>query len=736
MPLPLVTVRIAQTNRHTLTDSAGRFAFANLAARKYTLNITASGYHVASKNLYLLIGVSTSLTIRLKTAVNELSTVSVTGKSNAALVREQPQNLTVIDTKPYFNRPEGAISLINRAAGVKVRQSGGLGSNANFYLNGLSGKQVKFFIDGIPLDYLGAGLNFNILPVNVIDRIEIYKGVVPISLGADALGGAIDIISRRNKADYLDAAYTISSSNTHRASLNLRKNISRNWYAEGTGFYNASDNNYKIDVEIPNANGNIERATVRRFHDRFGNTYGRLAVGLQDQKWADDLSIFSAISNTHQQLQNNLLMTQPYAHVTYNEEAWNNGLRYAKSTNRWGIRLYAGVNYITGHFIDTSLNTYNWYGQAVARRNSGGESFGPAIDLVTKRTQQLARLNAYYQLNTRAKLEAAVLGARYIQRENNPATAAYPVNLGQWIAGLALNYEFPAHHITSITSVKYYNYNNQGYAVNSGGDYSTAFAQKSRLGWNEALRWAITSKISAKASYELATRLPDQSELFGQYQQLTRPNPNLNPETSHNINGGLQYTSLTTQASVNTFYRLADHIIYAPPSAFYLLYQNLLKAQFSGIEADYSLKFAKGFVLNLNGTYQHIISRSGAIQSGVTDDSYYGQRLPNIPFLFGNGELMWNRDGAFGKYNRFSAWFGSSYVHWYYLYWAKDGDAASKAIIPTQWVHRAGISYTLKRNRYAISLESQNLTDAKVYDNYRAQLPGRSFHLKFRTYFQ
>lgn len=49
------------------------------------------------------------------------------------------------------------------------------------------------------MDTKGSGVSLANLPVNIIDRIEIYKGVVPASLGTDALGGAINIITKQDK---------------------------------------------------------------------------------------------------------------------------------------------------------------------------------------------------------------------------------------------------------------------------------------------------------------------------------------------------------------------------------------------------------------------------------------------------------------------------------------------------------------------------------------------------------
>src|SRR5690606_26457631 len=106
----------------------------------------------------------------------------------------------------------------------------------------------RIFVDDIPVDQLGSSFNLNNLSVNLIDRIDVYKGVVPIGLGADALGGAINIATDRKIGSFLDASYSIGSFNTHRASLDSKYRFSKSGFTvSASGFYNYSDNNYTME---------------------------------------------------------------------------------------------------------------------------------------------------------------------------------------------------------------------------------------------------------------------------------------------------------------------------------------------------------------------------------------------------------------------------------------------------------------------------------------------------------
>ena len=157
--------------------------------------------------------------IEIDTQAEELEEVQVIGKSEARRQQEQAYAISVLDIKKAYNSAAPLNKLLNNVSSVRIREEGGMGSNYNFSLNGFSGNQVKFFLDGIPMDNFGSSFNLANISANMAERVEVYKGVLPVNLGADALGGAVNIVSRRD-ANYLDATYSFGSFNTHKVSVN------------------------------------------------------------------------------------------------------------------------------------------------------------------------------------------------------------------------------------------------------------------------------------------------------------------------------------------------------------------------------------------------------------------------------------------------------------------------------------------------------------------------------------
>lgn len=84
--------------------------------------------------------------------------------------------------------------------GLQVRAAGGLGQWSGAILRGADASQVAIFLDGVPLQRGGqAAVDLSQLPVDGIERIDVYRSLPPIEFGIDTLGGAINLISRRGR---------------------------------------------------------------------------------------------------------------------------------------------------------------------------------------------------------------------------------------------------------------------------------------------------------------------------------------------------------------------------------------------------------------------------------------------------------------------------------------------------------------------------------------------------------
>lgn len=123
----------------------------------------------------------------------------VTAAGGVGRVKRSAFNAVAVDVKGLGNSTQNLSDALTRLPGMKLRESGGVGSDMQLMLDGFSGRHVKVFIDGVPQEGVGSSFSLNNIPVNFAERIEVYKGVVPVGFGTDALGGVINIVTNRNR---------------------------------------------------------------------------------------------------------------------------------------------------------------------------------------------------------------------------------------------------------------------------------------------------------------------------------------------------------------------------------------------------------------------------------------------------------------------------------------------------------------------------------------------------------
>lgn len=137
-------------------------------------------------------------------------------------VKQSAFNTVAISTREMQNTTKNLSDALAKAPGLRLREAGGVGSDMSLMMDGLSGKHVKIFIDGVPQEGVGASFGLNNIPVSFADRIEVYKGVVPVGFGTDAIGGVVNVVTNRKyRGWHLDTFYSYGSFNTHKSNISF-----------------------------------------------------------------------------------------------------------------------------------------------------------------------------------------------------------------------------------------------------------------------------------------------------------------------------------------------------------------------------------------------------------------------------------------------------------------------------------------------------------------------------------
>jgi len=137
--------------------------------------------------------------------------------------------------------------LIEQEVGVQVRSAGGFGGFSSAELRGASSQQVIVYLDGVALNDASTGtFDLSNIPIDNIDRIEVYRGVTPIELSNASIGGAINIITKKaTKLSSADLKLTLGSLSTRKLSASYNKQFSQNKILMAAD-YLESENDYEI----------------------------------------------------------------------------------------------------------------------------------------------------------------------------------------------------------------------------------------------------------------------------------------------------------------------------------------------------------------------------------------------------------------------------------------------------------------------------------------------------------
>ncbi len=679
-------------------------------------------------------------------AVN-LNKVMIHGAGSDEQIEQSGFEVDVIEVGEYKNFSADINQIISSSPGVIIRESGGLGSSFKLSLNGLSENQIRYFIDGIPMESFGSALSLNNFPANLIRRIELYKGVAPISLGADALGGAISLTTPDLTEELFDVSYSLGSFNTHKTALFTQASNDQGHFLRISSFLNHSDNDYWMD-DVVNTDefGNVlGTKRAKRFHDQYTSGMFNLKTGIAGTKLADELSV----SATYAENNNNYQHPDKSANELFGDYHTRNNTKlvsviYKKIFDGMKVTAYALGGEITETTYDTSSKEYDWNGDYTNSSDVNEGEFDTKSIFERKDKVTRGSLSGDYSINEVSNLSANI-STNYLKRSGSDEVNKANVHFAapNWEKKAVLGVSYGLKPLDSIFSgtmfAKQYWYEGQISADLYDDLEENVIVEKgvdmSATGFGFTSRYLVLDNAQLKLSFERAYRLPEADEILGSG-TFIYPNPELQKEKSDNLNLGFLVSSGVDgwyiKSDTNIFYRKAeDFISYVARQVVRGSYENTDSVKVQGLETSFSLLFNEKYSVVFNGTYQDMTDQTKFNETGQKN-SGLGERMPNEPYLFGNikAGFVFNTPA----YDRVSTSWTINYVKEYFLYRQDLGDPDTKNTIPSQTTHDFNADYSFGTGKYNVSFTASNIFDTAAFDNFSIQKPGRAYYLKFRYF--
>ena len=744
VPLTGATLLIKELRKGETADIDGRFSFQDLSAGTYTVVADIIGYLPQEKTVRVENNKTVKLTLFMKAQPLSLEHATVVAKSEARMVREQAMPVSVISMKQLQGTVSDIQGILAKTVGVTVRSTGGVGSASRLSVRGLEGKRIGFFIDEAPMNDQSDFLDLNDIPVDMIDRIEIYKGVVPSKFGGSSMGGAVNIVLKEYPDHYADLSYTHESFNVNKAQTVFKRNLRGSGLVIGAGGgYTYADNSYTMESPY------VKGLQIRRDHDNFRKLL--LGGSLKARKWwFDKVEIEPAYVQTYKEIQG-IETDIRQAHTTSRAVLLSNKLEKDDFLlEGLDFDMTTAVAYTEYSLVDTAKVWYDWTGKSYPTPSPLGGEIGNRFpsNSFNRKTTFLNKLNLEYLI---AKNHSVSLNSVVSLADGYPSDELKEKSLGKkidfdsrmrsWVAGLSYDFHTTDDRFLNSLTGRYYWYKThtqyQNIYVNMPPEDISI--DKSSFGVSNAMRYRITPAFMAKLSGGYDVRIPAENELLGDGYSVI-PSEKLMPERNLSANASLLYDVAGThpsnlQVELSGYYMYLQDMIRYAKGMLGAQYQNFGEMRTLGAELEIKADVLPFLYLYGNVTYQDLRDVRDYEEGSSLPNSTKGKRMPNIPYFMANAGVEFHRENLFGGRGQNTRLFADLAFVEEYLYDFEFTENAKRRI-PRSTTVDLGFEHSFMDQRLFLSGKIRNITDAKVLSEFNQPLPGRSFAVKLRYIFR
>lgn len=590
----------------------------------------------------------------------------------------------VIDAKKIQSSHAALPELLREEASVLIQSQGGLGQSSTLRLRGSSPEQVLILMDGVRMNSAqGFAVDLSTIPMAGVERIEVLRGASSTRFGSDAIGGVVNIITKKAQGPMQSHLVMTGSSFS---SLKLETGLSKaqkKW-------------SWKFDLSHQRTQGDFQFTSnplliggvrfgggqkLTRLHNASHNEQAFLRFDFDPKK---DWKI--SVSNQFSYLDRELPGPEASLITAASLNAKQNILR-----NLTALKI------VKKNFIKKDLEL-SFKPSFLFTRDHFQDvtpSLGPALDSVSLNSNQENQLGLNYFKE----------GKKVFQEWTALYTLTWDYFKDEQRSGLVAtgsknrvsNALFVENEMTLF---------GEKLVLNP----STRFQHSSDFGisWSAHMGLIYRPKETfyVKANLENAFRVPSFSELYLPDMGFIRGDPNLNKEKSWNIDFGVGFENDQWTLELVYFRNdIQDSIVFVPVSAFTIAPVNTRGALNQGIEAKVEYQPKDFLELSANYTFLH----------ATLDQS--GNFLPGRAKHQANAKIKFIHDRA-TLFSHFS------YVHDLPI------DFANTTFIRNKFYWDLGATLKLAKI-FFIQATVKNILNQQSLDKRGYPLPGRSAYLSF-----
>jgi iron complex outermembrane receptor protein len=590
---------------------------------------------------------------------------------------------SVITAEDLAGRRTNLSEALQDLSGVTVKRRGGLDDFATVSIRGSTSEQVAVFLDGIPLNQgQGGAVNVATIPADQIERIEVYKGAAPARFQTSAIGGVVNIVTKkagRGRDTRLSASY--GSFNTIEGTLLQSQRIEKTAYQAGYT-YTRSDGDFTFESD----NGTPFNPNDDQVEKRRNNEFARHTL-LAKFDWKN-VSFNNQFFREDRGIPGLGTLTSDTADLSTTRNSFSVEIRQPKIWRDLNLSLIPFFQYQKQQFTDLDGDI------GLGTQDNDNDTF-----------QYGATLLGVMPIGRHQRWTATLdyRGERFLPEDFTSSSAGSPPHSVRNGASFGLEDEI---YLLGDRLILNPSIRTEHVFDDQGGATSNAHHPVSGKIGVKVQPWNGDGIAVFKTNFSRGFRIPSFSELFGDRGTFVG-NPNLEPEKSWNWDAGAIFKIAPVRLEVSYYLNHVDDLIQlVQTSQFTVQARNLTKARIQGAEAAISATLFGHLDLAANYTFQ------------------WAKDVSGLPGLDGNFLPGRPRHEATAKAAVFNDW-GRVFTDLTF----QDGnflDSQNVLRVDHRVLLGAGFSVNYPK-RLTWGFEGKNLLNDRVEDVVGFPLPGRSF---------
>ncbi|MBK9734643.1 MAG: TonB-dependent receptor [Saprospiraceae bacterium] len=294
-PVEFANIFLIDTQSGTGTDTSGFYIIENLKAGTYQAEVSCLGFNKVVKSITVRKGEKSTLNFDLTNYDMNLGEVVITGTLKEISRLESPVPVEVFKPTYFKKNPTPSIfEALQNVNGVRPQLNCNVCNTGDIHINGLEGPYTMVLIDGMPIvSSLSTVYGLSGIPNSLVERIEVVKGPASSLYGSEAVGGLINIITKKPQNAPLFSADIFSTSwQELNADLGFKLDAGKkasvltglNYF----NFQNRVDNNNDnfTDMTLQNRISVFQKWNIQRKDNRVFSLAGRY---MYEDRWGGDI---------------------------------------------------------------------------------------------------------------------------------------------------------------------------------------------------------------------------------------------------------------------------------------------------------------------------------------------------------------------------------------------------------------------------------------------------------------